>query len=186
MVCTICRVRSLDILTGTGSEQVPLHCFGSPGGLGSWAGRRRHVNQLLHEGRDRGRAKVVLQQGQTSPYPATTDATGRSLIENVRDGAYSVRYEVDANFFPTRRSMSIQVPAGAASVRIEGRLVPLARISGRVIDPRGQVVADAVVELTTLPSFWTARTDPGITESMTNCPLSCLSPYPHTRYAGCS
>jgi len=133
-----------------------------------------------------GGAKVVLQQGQTSPYPATTDATGRSLIENVRDGAYSVRYEVDANFFPTRRSMSIQVPAGAASVRIEGRLVPLARISGRVIDPRGQVVADAVVELTTLPSFWTARTDPGITESMTNCPLSCLSPYPHTRYAGCS
>jgi hypothetical protein len=106
-----------------------------------------------------GGAKVVLQQGPTSAYSATTDAAGHFVIQNVKDGAYSARYSADAYYPPGRRNATIQVVSGAAPVRVEGRMIPRARITGRVIDPRGQVVPDAVVELTTLQSFWTARTD---------------------------
>jgi hypothetical protein len=99
-----------------------------------------------------GGAKVVLQQGQTSAYSATADATGHFRIEGVRDGAYLVRYTAD-RYFSNRRNAPFQLVAGAAAVRIEGWLVPLARISGRVVDPSGQVVEDAYVELTTLQNF---------------------------------
>ncbi len=105
-----------------------------------------------------GGAKVVLQQGQTPAYTGTADAAGHFRIEDVKDGAYSVRYTAD-RYFSSRRNALIQIVAGAAPVRIEGRLVPLARISGRVVDPSGQAVPDAFVELATLQNFWTARTD---------------------------
>jgi hypothetical protein len=105
-----------------------------------------------------GGAKVVLQQGQTSAYSATADATGHFRIEGVKEGAYSARYTAD-RYFSNRRNAPIQFVAGTAPVRIEGWLVPLARISGRVVDPSGQVVPGAFVELTTLQNFWTARTD---------------------------
>ena len=105
-----------------------------------------------------GGAKVVLHLGQTPAYSAITDATGHFRLEDVKDGAYSVRYTAD-RYFSSRRNAPIQVLAGAASVPIEGRLVPLARIGGRVVDPSGQAVPDAFVELTTLQNFWTARTD---------------------------
>lgn len=104
-----------------------------------------------------GGAKVVLQRGETPAFSATADATGHFRIEGVNDGSYSVRYTAD-RYFSSRRNPPIQVIAGAAPVPIEGRLVPLARVSGRVVDPSGQVVRDAFVELATLQSFLTART----------------------------
>jgi hypothetical protein len=103
-------------------------------------------------------AKVALQQGQAPAYSATADANGRFRIEEVKDGTYSVQYTADG-YFSSHRIPPIQVLAGAAPARIEGRLAPLARISGRVVDPSGQAVPDAFVELATLQTFFTARTD---------------------------
>jgi hypothetical protein len=106
--------------------------------------------------------KVVLQQGEMAAYSATTDAEGRFRIAGVKEGAYSARYSADRYFFPGAGPFSappIQVRAGGVPVRIEGRMIPLSRISGRVIDTRGDPVAKARVELTTLSAFWKAETD---------------------------
>ena len=105
-----------------------------------------------------GGAKVTLQQG-TLAYAATTDAAGHFLVEDVKDGAYSVRYDAERYFSPSRRTVLLQVRTGASAVRIEGRLLPFARVGGLVKDPSGRVVPDAVVELTTPQTFETARTD---------------------------
>jgi Carboxypeptidase regulatory-like domain len=109
-----------------------------------------------------GGAKVVLQQGERAVYSANTDAEGHFRIEGVKDGAYSARYSADRYFYPgsgPREAPPFQVGAGGVPVRIEGRMIPLSRISGRVIDTRGDPVAKARVELTTSSAFWKAETD---------------------------
>jgi Carboxypeptidase regulatory-like domain len=111
-------------------------------------------------------AKVVLQEGEKAAYSATTDAEGNFRIAGVKEGAYSARYSADGYFSPggpspggPREGPRFRVRAGGVPVRIEGRLIPLSRISGRVIDSRGDPVAKARVELTTLSAFWEAATD---------------------------
>jgi hypothetical protein len=107
-------------------------------------------------------AKVFLQQGGKAAYSATTDADGRFRIEGVKEGAYSARYSADHYFSPgggPRVLPPFQVHESGVPVRIEGRMIPLSRISGRVIDTRGEPVAKARVELATPTAFWDAETD---------------------------
>jgi hypothetical protein len=104
-------------------------------------------------------AKVVLQLGGEVAYNATTDADGRFRIEAVKDGIYSARYSAEHYESVPLDNRPIQVRPGGAPVRIERRMVPLGRISGRVIDTRGDPVAKARLELTTLSAQWTGEAD---------------------------
>jgi Carboxypeptidase regulatory-like domain len=106
-------------------------------------------------------AKVGIRQDENATYSATTDAEGHFRIEGVKEGAYSVRYSADRYFYPggPRDAPAFQVRASGVPVRIEGRMIPLSRVSGRVVDGRGDPVAKARVELTTLSAFWATETD---------------------------
>lgn len=107
-------------------------------------------------------AKVVLQQEDKAAYSATTDAEGHFRIEGVQPGTYFTRYSAQQYFFPGSGPTGvprIQVGASGAPLRIEGRMIPLSRISGRVIDERGDPVVKARVALTTNSAFWAAQTD---------------------------
>lgn len=105
-------------------------------------------------------AKVAIRQDENAAYSATTDAEGHFRIEGVKEGAYSVRYSADRYFYPGGpRDATFQVRANGVPVRIEGRMIPLSRVSGRVVDTRGDPVAKARVELTTLSAFWATETD---------------------------
>jgi hypothetical protein len=106
-------------------------------------------------------AKVAIRQDENAAYSVTTDAEGHFRIEGVKEGAYSVRYSADRYFYPggPRDAAAFQVRASGVPVRIEGRMIPLSRVSGRVIDTRGDRVAKARVELTTLSVFWATETD---------------------------
>ena len=108
-----------------------------------------------------GGAKVAIRQDENAAYSAITDAEGHFRIQGVKEGAYSVRYSADRYFYPggPRDAPAFQVPASGVPVRIEGRMIPLSRVSGRVVDTRGDPVAKARVELTTLSAFWGTETD---------------------------
>jgi carboxypeptidase family protein len=106
-------------------------------------------------------AKVAIRQDENAAYSATTDAEGRFHIEGVKEGAYSVRYSAVRYFYPggPRDGAMFQVGANGVPVRIEGRMIPLSRVSGGVVDGRGDPVPKARVELTTLSAFWATETD---------------------------
>lgn len=67
-------------------------------------------------------------QVQGSELNLATGATGDFLVA---DGAYSIRYEAEHYLSPSRRNTPLQVRTGASSVKVEGRLVRLARVGGR-------------------------------------------------------
>jgi protocatechuate 3,4-dioxygenase beta subunit len=94
---------------------------------------------------------VALQQADQGAYSAITDGEGHFRIEGVKEGAYSVRYSAARYFYPggPRDAPAFQVRVSGVPVRIEGRMIPLSGVSGRVVDARGDPVAKARVELTT-------------------------------------
>ncbi|HTX39491.1 MAG TPA: carboxypeptidase-like regulatory domain-containing protein [Bryobacteraceae bacterium] len=102
-------------------------------------------------------AQVTLLQRQRS-YSAITDADGHFRIEGVHDGAYLVRYSAKGFGTGPPNPPPVQVRAGSA-VRIQAMMIPLSRISGRVIDARGDLVPKARVELTTSSAQWTTVAD---------------------------
>jgi len=105
-------------------------------------------------------ASVTLQQGGYNVYSATTDAQGYFRIESVKDGAYSARYTAPGYIPPGRPlgSPLFQVTAGAPA-HLQGSLIPVGRISARVIDGRGDAVGNASVELFSSQVFFVMRSD---------------------------
>ena len=92
-------------------------------------------------------------------YSTTTGAQGRFRIENVQDGAYMARYS-SPDYSWTRdpgAPRQFQVTAGGSPVKLEARMTPLARVSGRVVDGRGEAVPGAVVSLSGPESAMSAR-----------------------------
>jgi len=92
-------------------------------------------------------AKVMLQQQGIGVYSTITDRYGNFRFDDIQNGTYTPQYSAVgygiATGAPT--NSSIEVKAGA-TVRLEGFLTPRSRISGRVLDGRGDPVNDARVD----------------------------------------
>jgi hypothetical protein len=91
-------------------------------------------------------------------YSATTDALGHFQFKDVEAGTYTFQY-VSRDYLPsdmgTPRQLRIPDPN---PVRLEGRMLPRPRISGRVIDANGDGVANARLDVIPLGSG-SANTD---------------------------
>jgi uncharacterized GH25 family protein len=115
-----------------------------------------------------GVAVNLLRAGATA-YSATTDSQGHFRIESVKAGAYMANYSAHG-FFPIpnfstdglfelvdcgrcflteRGDQPFQVVGGEDPVRLEVKMAPLGRISGKVLDDVGDPVPDADIQL-----FW--------------------------------
>jgi protocatechuate 3,4-dioxygenase beta subunit len=103
------------------------------------------IDSLTGNGIAAVRVEIRPASGATS-YSATTDAQGRFLVEGVKPGTYAAGASSPdylLNGFPSL----FQVTAAGNPVKLEVRMMPLPRISGRVVDGRGEGVAHAQVEL---------------------------------------
>lgn len=94
--------------------------------------------------------RVVLLQGGRIAYSATTDTEGRFRIEAVKDGAYTAGYRARGfrdipGFLDVAGQPTFQVTAGSAPVRLEAKMQPLPKISGRVLDAAGKPVPNAAI-----------------------------------------
>jgi hypothetical protein len=93
---------------------------------------------------------------QPAAYSATTDDQGRFRLEAVKAGTYTPRFRaanhIDEAMAPRRNApppRRIQVPERGSAVKLEGRMIPLGGLSGRVVDGRGQPVLNARVDFET-------------------------------------
>jgi hypothetical protein len=94
-------------------------------------------------------ANVMLFQnaGGKPAYSTVTDAQGRFTIEGVNSGSYILQYNADGYFPDGAEVDTFRVVAGGAPIRLQGRLKPMSRLSGSVVDARGDPVPRAVVQL---------------------------------------
>ena len=96
-----------------------------------------------------GGVKVELLKGTTPFYETTTDGGGRFRFDNLKEGDYSVRYQSPDYWLTAGPTDYRPFPVSAGSpVKLEARLMPWSKISGRVVDGRGNGVANARLELT--------------------------------------
>jgi Carboxypeptidase regulatory-like domain len=112
-----------------------------------------------------GVAVKLVQAGEVA-YSATTDAQGQFRIEAVKAGAYTASYlargfwpipnlfvdedferECGRCFIVERGGQPFQVAAGGDPVRLEVRMAPIGKISGRVLDYLDEPVANASLQL---------------------------------------
>src|ERR1700683_3513125 len=79
-------------------------------------------------------AKVMLQQNGIGVYYCLTDGDGHCRIEDVPDGTYTAAFSADRYGVQSgpKATPEVKVAAGGATVRVEGQLMPLRRIMGRV------------------------------------------------------
>jgi hypothetical protein len=93
--------------------------------------------------------RVELLKGGTPFYETTTDGGGRFRFDNVREGEYAARYQ-SPDYWLTAGPSDYRYfhIGGAEPVKLTARLMPWSTISGRVVDARGNGVANARVEMT--------------------------------------
>jgi Carboxypeptidase regulatory-like domain len=90
----------------------------------------------------------LLMEGWTR-YEATTDGSGRFRFDKVKEGDYTDRYQSADHWLTAGWADCHAFHAAAGSpVNLETRLMPWSKISGRVVDPKGNGVANAPLELT--------------------------------------
>ncbi len=96
-----------------------------------------------------GGVKVELLKGGTPFYETATDGGGRFRFDDVREGDYAARYQ-SPDYWLTAGPSDYRLfhVAAESPVKLEARLMPWSRISGRVVDDRGNGVANAPLELT--------------------------------------
>ena len=96
-----------------------------------------------------GGAKVELLKGATPFYETTTDGGGRFRFDNVKEGDYAARYQ-SLDYWLTAGPSDYRLfrVAAGSPVKLEARLMPWSKISGRVVDGRGNGVANARLDLT--------------------------------------
>src|ERR1035438_797384 len=99
-------------------------------------------------------AGVAVQIGSPGkPFQmATTDAVGAFLVDGLADGRYSASFNKQG-FSPPGPDEAARQPflvrAGSAAVRLQVRMTPRGKVSGRVLDGDGHPVPGAAVELMT-------------------------------------
>ncbi len=94
--------------------------------------------------------RVSLLQGGRIAYSATTDATGRFRIEAVEAGVYNPSYRARGfrdvpGFLDVAGPATLQVTAGSEPLRLEAKMQPLPKLSGRVLDAAGRPVPNAAI-----------------------------------------
>jgi hypothetical protein len=102
--------------------------------------------------------KVDLNWANDTYYSATTDPQGHFLFDHVQTGTYTVFYSSPDYFYALAGPRQFQVTAGIP-VKLEARMTPLARVSGRVVDSRGQAVPGAAVQISGPRRAMAARAD---------------------------
>ncbi|HKD07581.1 MAG TPA: carboxypeptidase-like regulatory domain-containing protein [Bryobacteraceae bacterium] len=117
-------------------------------------------------GADIGGATVNLIQSAKVAYSATTDPRGHFQITAVKPGAYTASYmtrgfwpipnlsldedferECGQCFFTERGGHPFEVIGGPDPLRLEARMQPIGKISGRVLDDAGEPVPNAAIFL---------------------------------------
>ncbi len=78
---------------------------------------------------------------------ATTDASGRYLIEGLKAGSYNLSVFADGGYVPLQLDEPIVVPAGAVLTGVDFVLTPGATISGVVTSSDGSSVAGSPVSV---------------------------------------
>ena len=106
-----------------------------------------------------GGVKVELLKGATPFYETATDGGGRYRIDNIKEGDYAARYQSPDYWLTAGPSdyRTFHVAAGDP-VKLEIRLMPWSKISGRVVDSRGNAIANARLQLTGLGMVANGRT----------------------------
>jgi len=96
-----------------------------------------------------GGVKVELLKGGTPFYETATDGGGSFHFFDIREGDYAARYQ-SPDYWLTAGPSDYKYfhVAGDSPVKLQVRLMPWSKISGRVVDGRGKGVANARLELT--------------------------------------
>jgi hypothetical protein len=96
-----------------------------------------------------GGVKVELLKGGTPFYETSTDAGGVFLFDGVKEEDYAARYQSPNYWLTAGPSDYRYFHVGPGDpVKLSVRLMPWSRIAGRVVDPRGNAIADARLSLT--------------------------------------
>jgi Carboxypeptidase regulatory-like domain len=103
------------------------------------------INSVTGNGIPAIRVEIRAAAGKTG-YTTATDAQGHFLVEGVLAGTYTASSS-SPDYSLSGAPSLFQVTAGETPAKLELRMVPLSRISGRVVDNRGEGVASAEVEL---------------------------------------
>jgi hypothetical protein len=104
------------------------------------------INSVTGNGIPAMRVEIRAAAGKTV-YSTTTDAQGHFRVEGVQAGAYEAGSS-SPDYSLSEAPSVFQVTAGGTPPKLELRMVPLSRISGRVVDDTREGVASAQVELT--------------------------------------
>jgi hypothetical protein len=92
--------------------------------------------------------KVELLRQTTPFYETATDGGGRFRFDHIPENDYSIRYQSPDYWLTAGPTDYRPFHVGATDpVKLEARLMPWSKISGRVVDPRGNPVANAMVEI---------------------------------------
>jgi len=102
-------------------------------------------------------AKVELIQGDERVYSVSADPQGNFRLEKVKEGSYTVRFSSPDHF--RELNFRFQVIAGTNPAKLEGRLLPLGRIAGHVMDSKGTPLPNARLEVVSETMHLFARTD---------------------------
>ncbi len=100
--------------------------------------------------------RVTAQQGSTASS-ATTDPQGHFSFDGLKEGTWRVNC-ISGDYAANLPGQQVQVTAGK-SVKVELRMTPSPRISGRVVDGGGKPVPNATIQLIAPASFYTGRAD---------------------------
>jgi Carboxypeptidase regulatory-like domain len=114
----------------------------------------RVVNSKTNEGI--AGIKITIAKSDAS-YPVTTADDGRFSLDNLQDGSYTATYFTNdywpspsqptlANE-PNRFVQHFQILAAAGPVKLEARLIPLARLTGQVVDRSRKPIPHARIEI---------------------------------------
>jgi hypothetical protein len=104
------------------------------------------INSVTGNGIPALRVEIKLAAGKTG-YSSTTDAQGHFRVQGIQAGTYTANAS-SPDYSLIGAPSVFQVTAGGTPAKLEVRMMPLARISGRVVDGSGEGVASARLELT--------------------------------------